>query len=101
MTEAERELAARLRRLQGALNRSATSLPRRVDALAATHRAEQASDHAAGAGAHAESQTHGAHVVGSAFASEGGGGGAGTHGVMSQHVNSGGGGHGENQGLRL
>jgi hypothetical protein len=43
MNEAEREVAAHLRRLGGALNRSAASLPRRVDALTAAHRAEQAS----------------------------------------------------------
>ena len=37
-------MASRLRRLQGALSRSTTSLPRRVDALAAAHRAEKAAD---------------------------------------------------------
>ena len=44
MNDEERVLASRLRRLQGALSRSATSLPRRVDALAAAHRAEKAAD---------------------------------------------------------
>ena len=48
--ERERELAARLRRLQGALNRSATSLPRRVDALGAARRAEQIADASRAAG---------------------------------------------------
>ena len=44
MSDEERALASRLRRLQGALSRSTTSLPRRVDALAAAHRAEKAAD---------------------------------------------------------
>ena len=44
MSEEDRALASRLRRLQGALSRSTTSLPRRVDALAAAHRAEKAAD---------------------------------------------------------
>ena len=50
MNDEERFLASRLRRLQGALSRSTTSLPRRVDALAAAHRAEKAADAQASAG---------------------------------------------------
>jgi len=55
MSEDERVLASRLRRLQGALSRSATALPRRVDALAAAHRAEKTADArvANGGGSHA------------------------------------------------
>ena len=70
MREGERALAARLRRLQGALNRSATSLPRRVDALAAAHRAEKAADAAAASGAAVVSKRAKGSVVGRAFAEE-------------------------------
>jgi len=49
LNEHERELAARLRKLQGALGKSANSLPRRVDAIAAAQRAEKAADAADGA----------------------------------------------------
>ena len=70
MDEGERALAARLRRLQGALNRSATSLPRRVDALAAAHRAEKAADAAAASGAAVAAKRAKGDVIGRAFAED-------------------------------
>ena len=65
LNEQERELAARLRKLQGALGKSANSLPRRVDAIAAAQRAEKAVDAADGARRRP--------AVGSAFSDENGG----------------------------
>lgn len=65
LNEHERELAARLRKLQGALGKSANSLPRRVDAIAAAQRAEKAADAADGARRRP--------AVGSAFSDENGG----------------------------
>ena len=78
--ERERELAARLRRLQGALNRSATSLPRRVDALGAARRAEQIADASraaggGGGGGGAGAKAAPAPKVGAAFAGDDGGAG--------------------------